>query len=88
MAPKTGKSKPHNKAKGEKKKKEEKGEYLILYILLFISTLFSGVFFLFGSQETEGKMDIILNFSLFLEFFVKAGGMYSLIFSMFGFKKN
>ncbi|KAG5563923.1 hypothetical protein RHGRI_000192 [Rhododendron griersonianum] len=24
MAPKTGKSKPHNKAKGEKKKKEEK----------------------------------------------------------------
>lgn len=47
------------------------------------------MFFLFGSQETEGKMeDIILNFSLFRKFFVKAGGMYSLVFSMFGFKKK
>lgn len=34
MAPKTGKAKPH-KAKGEKKKKEEKGICAISTLLLF-----------------------------------------------------
>lgn len=34
MAPKTGKAKPH-KAKGEKKKKEEKGLTLIIFLILY-----------------------------------------------------
>lgn len=36
MAPKTGKAKPH-KAKGEKKKKEEKG-FVYIYIICFVVT--------------------------------------------------
>lgn len=54
MAPKTGKAKPH-KAKGEKKKKEEKGNcvistlsfYLINYLQIFLKKQNSHGFFLF-----------------------------------------
>jgi hypothetical protein len=43
MAPRTGKAKPH-KAKGEKKKKEEKGHLISLIFIASIIILFSSPF--------------------------------------------
>lgn len=54
MAPKTGKTKPH-KAKAEKKKKEEKGEYLIFPFVIHFYSVCLSFFCLFGSLDTEGK---------------------------------